>query len=545
MKQLKIIVVLLPILLLTISCTGRSVEPDPDLSPDDSGLTETSDAEESIDWSTVTPDILWEGVGQIYAEDGPAFALSLLDQGILNDVVTEVEADQTRAGFLFELGRIDEAFMALSRYQITSERPDLLRLRAEILWQMGRYDEARRDYECVLNTYGPETDPMIRISVARLYSDLGEWDLVDEQIEAVSESGDNETLWAYKLGEAYLTENPETIREAAGSYTGFQSGENEDGDMPPYAMAYIDMLEGRLSNAEATLRTELPSEYYSAGLAQFLLKLDTELGNFDQFEVDLEMFMTQLGASSWLGPESGSYPQPVTDPMSVAWLLNAAASFDMGHADLVNAALLLDRADDLYPYNYVTYLQRGVLSVINGDYESAYTDFNEALRLSPPSDLRAKLRIMQYGISLKTFDGSFDNLDTIALPDESVIGHWESAYPENAFFKSVRAEMYGWTGNYDDALAEIETACGLPGATREMHYRMAYFLALTGSIDEAISIIETHVPPGSPYLTWVLALDRETESRRAESTTIAANLETFAQALRDILGTSSDDDAGS
>ncbi len=85
------------------------------------------------------------------------------------------DADQIRAQYLYELGRLDEAFIALSHYQITTDRPELLGLRARILWGMGRLPDAKRDFNSVL---GAEENSPIEIvaSLVRLNDELGDWE---------------------------------------------------------------------------------------------------------------------------------------------------------------------------------------------------------------------------------------------------------------------------------------------------------------------------------------------------------------------------------
>ncbi len=482
-------------------------------SNDTTGITtaETEDlaTEEPFDWSTITPDVLWQVVFELYESDGSRYALSFLDQGIENGIVTYNDADLVRAGFLFELGRLDEAFLRLTQYIINTDRPDLLRLRAEILWGICRYEDALRDYISLHEMDAEQPSPDILFAMARLYGDLGNWQDAREMRERLNSIDDSDHLSIrIEILDALRSEDLAKLEEALASSTGILIPAD-----PLYVLVqiYIDYLGGNITAALDRARDFITDIGFDSNIALMLLRLEAEAGEYDAFRQNLRSMFEDLEAVQWLDASPDTYPSHVGKPFAVADLLDSASALVLGSGLRERARLLADRAVALNPYDYVAYLQLAAVDISEFKIESSFENLDKALNYAPPSDVRTRLRILQFSTLAGEGAEIPWDLEELTQDLDKLLIHYESEYPLNPFYKSARAELTGYEGDIDGAIALYIRALALPGATRETSFRLAYWLARDSRLDEAIEIVEISLPPGSPYLTWVTALEQEAD----------------------------------
>jgi hypothetical protein len=153
----------------------------------------------------------------------------------------------------------------------------------------------------------------------------------------------------------------------------------------------------------------------------------------------------------------------------------------------------------------------------------------DALKVAPPSDVRVRTRILQLtplaGAGLQL---PWDNED-VASQLDSVLQHREQQFPRNAFFRSAHAELEASKGDFDSAERIAQEACALPGATRDMRLRSAYYLVRLGRTDEAWAIVQQQLSSGAPYLTWANVLMQESAARSDQA------LGEFAMRVRSLL----------
>jgi hypothetical protein len=473
----------------------------------------SAQVEGSVNWSTVSPEDLWAGVFELYESDGPSFALSLIEKGIANGVVTHVDADQVRAEYLYELGRMDEAFLALAQYRIDSSLPDLLRLRAEVLWGMSKYSEARRDYESLLNSEGEEPSPETLFSLARLYDDLGEWDKSTEMRQRLHGLTDSANLAKLiDLLDSIQSEDADKNRLAESVWN---AALGESAASNPYSVLSeinIAQLEGNSITAILAARAFLDTGAFDISIALMLLKLDAESDDFSGFETDLRNLLTKTNAVQWLDSPADVVPSPVTQPQAVGSLLDSASALELGRGNRDKARLLAERAADLNPYDSVAYLQLAAVEMTAHDMAKAIEQLNLAYSFAPPSDVRTRIRMIQFSPLVRA---------TVEIPWDSqqletelgaLISKWRERYPASAYYLSANAEYNGcrgYLGGLNEAYQDYAAACELPGATREMFFREACYLSRINRIEEAQEIMMLHIPSGAPLLTWASMFAQE------------------------------------
>lgn len=475
--------------------------------------TEDIESEVSLDWSTVNPEDLWQGVFGVYESDGPRYALSLLDKAIENEVVTYVEADQVRAGFLYELGRLDEAFIRLSSYIIDTDRPDLLQLRAVVLWGMGRYDEALRDYLAVYESDPENAPPEILVALARIYYDLGEWDKAEEFRGYLELRDDAEAMiLQLDLYDVIMSENPILLSEFLND-TLSDVTDSESDPAAKLVQVYAEYLEGEKTSAMSNAQGYISDVGFDSNIGLILLRLNVETGEFESFIENLRTMLNQLEAIQWFDALPDTYPQPVDQPMAVGSLIDSASAIELGSGNRARARILADRALMLNPYDYIAYLQLAAVDIADHDISSAFGNLNQALILATPSDIRTRVRILQFsslaaeGVELPW------NTNEIAADLDELLNYYEQKFPLNSFYKAARAELIGFRSDLEGAVSKYTEALSLPGATRETAYRLGYWLAREGRVDEAIEIVRLSIPSESPYLMWVTAVELEAEVR--------------------------------
>ncbi len=490
-------------------CPRRSTpQPAPDAT-EQSVVDSEQDVAEAFDWSTVTAEDLWPGVFDLYESEGPRMALAFLDGALEARIVDTEEANQVRAGFLYELGRLDDAFLALLGYTIDANRPDLLRLRAEITWNMGRYEEAKAHYEMLLET-DPE-NPAAMAALARLYDDLCDWasaETMRDRLRATAPE-DPSTLQV-SFYRAILSEEIDRITAFSEAWTAVSPYEEADDPILTLAHLYEANLGGDSGQAAEIARAYNPPEGFNINVAIALLRLDAENGDFEGLENDLRDFIEKLGALEWLDAPEGSWPAIADKSLETATLLGWASSLELGRGNVARAKLLAERAGKyLNPYDLGVLLQLAAIALTEGDMETSVEYLNEAATIAPPSDVRTKLRMLQYSplVSPET-EAPWDSSE-VASELESILSHRLAEFPNSAFIRAAQAELQGCRGDLQAALATIEESCALPGATREMHLRRAYYLARLGGMDDAWSVVEEHLPPGCPYLMWANMLAME------------------------------------
>ncbi|MCX6647513.1 MAG: hypothetical protein NTY09_14305, partial [bacterium] len=177
----------------------------------------------------------------------------------------------------------------------------------------------------------------------------------------------------------------------------------------------------------------------------------------------------------------------------------------------VRPRLLANRALMLNPYDYIAYLQLAAVDTVDKNIASAFINLNQALALAPPSDVRTRVRILQFSQFASDVNAVPWDSQAIASDLDALLSHLESEYPLNSFNKSSRAELLGYQGDIDGAISEYTDAVALPGATRETALRLGYWLARAGRISEAMQVINLSIPFDSPYLMWVTAIEQEAQ----------------------------------
>jgi tetratricopeptide (TPR) repeat protein len=485
---------------------------------------------ESIDWSTVTPESLWDGVFQLHETEGPRTALVLLDRGVQKGIVSRLEADQVRAGYLYELGRFDEAFLALVRYRLDASRPDLLVLRAELLWAMSRYGEARRDYEALLAAQGDEPESSTLFALARLYDDLGEWDKSDEMRGMLLDRSQGDQIAAqWALYDAIQSEEPERIRQAISNLEGIPSEAGGEDAFVALGRMYAAFLEGSATEAVRTGREFLTESGPNQNVIAALLYMDAETGDFRGFETDLGDSLDKLEAREWLDPSASVWASLMENQQAIGALLDSASALELGRGNRDKARVLGERAKELNPYDQVALLQLAAVKMTERDIAGAFELLNEAAALEPPSGIRTRLRMIQFSRLVRPGVEVPWDVEAVAAELEEMVDHWSGRYPHNSFYLAAKAELAGFRGNLDEALRIYAQVTELPGATRESRFRRAYFLARDGQVDEAWRIVEEHFPESSPYLTWASELEQEAAAQSD------ANLAMFSTMLRNRL----------
>jgi len=475
----------------------------------------------AIDWSTVTPEDLWAGVSAIYEDDGAQMALILLERGMERGVVGKIEANQRRAGYMYEMGRMDEAFLALTIYHLDESRTDLLQLRAEVLWSMGRYDEARRDYEVILGTFGDVPDFLVCYQLARLYEELGEWDRADEIAQILLDDPSDPVTRQYNLVQALKSENIDEIRDAGIAVV---EGGFEMNPMATFAAAYGAFLEGSYDSSLEIIADYI--ELYGADLniISLALRIDTERDDFETFENDLRDAFANEDAVDWLDqPVDGvpHYPQYRT---YISGLLDFAIALELGKGDPLRAELLAGRALDLNPYDHIGLLQQAAISMLINDLPAAFEKLTAAYDVASPTDVRTRLRMLQFAnLSGEDLEVPWE-AEEIISELETMLDVLRKKYPENSYYMSAEAEVEGFNGNFTRAIEIYEGARELPGATREMYFRQAYWMALNGDPDGAFELFASRIPSRSPDLMWAKMLKVESGVTGDESLTEFAGL---------------------
>ncbi len=513
-KSIVFSILMLPMALILCGCPGSS-----DVPPEEP-LTSTVSIEDliqpdPIDWSTVTPEQLWTDVSGFYADEGPGIALDYLDRGISGGVVTQFEANQVRAGFLYEIGRLDDAFVALLQYEIDENRPDLLRLRGDIIWGMGRFEEARHNYELLLETEGDNPSPGTLASLARLYDDLGDWESASNtqaQLEEVDPSGPSGILLEFYY--AVLSQDPEYISTVADRWRQIGTTEPSEDSLLVFAEILEQELSGDRISALETARVFLTDGNYQPVIAMSALRLEMENAEFDLLESDIRRFLTGLDAIGWLDMPVDLWPQEAESPAEVAALLGWASGLELGRDNLGQARLLAERANSyVNSYDLGTIYQLAGITMLLQEFEESFGYLDEAYRISPPSDVRVRVRILQYA-PLAPDDLELPwEFDAIADELQAILPHRMDRFPGSALYRAAAAELQAYRGNLENALTLIEGACALPGATREMQLRRGYYLARLDRLDEAMQVVEDSLSPGDPYLAWMNLVGMEALER--------------------------------
>ncbi|MFH1676780.1 MAG: tetratricopeptide repeat protein [bacterium] len=505
------------VLMIFPACKGRDIDSEQNGQTKNIQKSSVEDESDSVNWSSVTPEILWQHADELYQTEGPKMALSFIQRGMSHGVVSDDDADQVRAVFLYELGRFDEAFMALARYIITVNRPDLLELRAKILGKMGRYEDARRDFETLIDPQSTTVTPEILYSAALLYDDIGDWDKNRETVRRLdNEFPDSPLPIRYKLRDALASDDYRRIASAKEDYDN-QASEGEPDPVSVFAYAYNQALQGNFSSAIDSTRKAIIDNGCQPDLITLLVKLDIESADYKSFEKDLRSCFEDLDSIAWLDSKPENWPPPTDHPVEVARLLDLAGAFYLGNGDRVKARALAERALSLDPYNFNAKQQLALVSMNENDFSGAFLALNEAVKIAPPTDARVRIRILQLtSLAPAGTDIPWD-IGAIASELEKICDHREKQFPSNAFFKSARAEVYAARGDFKNALVTIEKACALPGATRDFRLREIYFLIKLGRIEDARGIAEKYVPSGSPYLLWVFSMMLESLSKNDEA----------------------------
>ena len=491
--------------------------------------TENVPPEESIDWSTVTPEQLFDGVTELYQSGDPTAALVLLERGVNHGVTTDLEAEQVRAQLLYELGRLDDAFLALANYRIDASRPDLLQLRAEVLWGMSRYADAGLDLEILLEAQGDEPSSEVLFSLARLYEEMGEWDKSKSMREKLMARGQDPLALVLSLQTAIQSNDPAWIESTSNALATSLGDQAAGNSLLAFAGSYQAYLSGDRTEALRIASDYLAQQGFDLNLSSIQLRIDAENGDFAKWESDLKASLEQLHATVWVDTPAEKYPPPAEQPMAVAGLLDYAAALELGRGNRDKAGLLAERAQHLNPYDYSALLQLAAARMTQNDMSAAFELLNEAVKLAPASDIRTRLRMIQFSrLAVSNVKPPWDE-EALVGQLEKDVRHFEERYPKNGFCRSARAELAGCRGDIEGAASIYEEACAMPGATREMFFRWAYFLARSGRLEEAWKVVESHLPPQSPDLTWASQLELEA---RVNSDDV---LKQFASLVRDRL----------
>jgi len=482
----------------------------------------------SINWSTITPEEIWAIVAKEYQSKGPAQSLSILDSAVQFGAVSIVEAEQVRAGFLFELGRYDEAFLALSIYKLDANRPDLLRLRAEILWGMGRYDEAIRDYETVLSATEPSADLLFALN--RLYDSTRAWDKKEKMKNLLESSfpSDPSTLKLHFL-EALQSEEAAKIKKALDEQKSLHPESEQPDPIASLANAEIASLEGDKIKAAEICREYLKNHGFDINLAMELLRLDVELGDFQAFETDARLSLKLLQAEPWLDTPPGEWPPPVRQPQHTAKILDWLSALQLGYGNTSKAKLFAERALALDPYDYTAKQQLALTQIMQKDLKNGFETLKEAYSIAPPSDIKVRIRMLQLAPLLKNPSDLPWSNEKIASELDDILRHRSKTSPQSALILSAMADLSASRGNLNDALKLAENASSLPGAIRDFSLRKAYYLILMNREQEAWLIVQQNLAPGFPYLTWANALMQESLAQDNQA------LYNFAEKVRSFL----------
>ncbi len=470
--------------------------------------TEDSVAGESLDWSTVSPEDLWFGVETIYQSDGPEMAMALLERGVEMGVVTGLEAGQVRAIYLYELGRLDEAFLSLLPYQIDTSRTDLLLLRADVLWGMARYEDALRDYRAVLESQADEPSPDIMFAVALLADATGDWELSTNMRDQIFARPDHPVTTQVILHDLIKTENPDALQLVSSQFVNL-SGTVSNIARVAYADMYADILNASYDEAIETGETYLAENGFDTSIAQLLLRIDTVKEDYVGFESRLEGFFEDLDAAAWLENPFEVIPPDTDRPIEVGSLLDSASALELGRDHPIMARLHAIRARTLNPYDYVAHLQLAAVEMYQGEMPLAFENLVEALRWSQLSDIRTRLRMIQFAPLLPADSEIEWDEDAVLLDLGNYLAHWEERYPDNSFYRYARAELTGYNGDIDTALNLYEAVTAMPGASPDAFIRYAYWMARSGDVESAENLITSTFPAGSPYATWVRAIETE------------------------------------
>lgn len=491
-------------MILHLSCNGQT-------NKNKSAVPKQNQPISSINWSSAAPEDVWDNIFKLYDSEGARQALVILDTAIEKGVISTVEAEQVRAGFLFDLGRLDDAFMALTGYKLDESRPDLLMLRADILWGMGRFEEAKRDYDTIFNHFNDRTSPDVLANLVRLNDDLGNWSSAAEIYDQLKKfHPDSVEILELDFMNAIQSSNPQMIENAITALKNYQKAKPETLNALIFqGEATLKILNGKMNEAKEEIRKFISDNGFNLSLALILLRIDVETNDFVGFENDLISFFKLLDAIEFFEGSQDTIPKIVDNPIEVAYLLDWASTCELGKGNFNKAILFADRAFMLYPYDINCLQQKGIIQIVKQDIKEGFNSLNDALKIAPLSDIRIRVRLLQLShLAGKDVPIPWNN-DAIVLEITNIINYRKQQHPENALINMAEAEIKAYRGNIAGAVNSMKKACSFPDANRDMYLRLAYYLVRSGKPEEAWEIIVQHLPPESPYLHWAKIILQE------------------------------------
>ncbi|HEX9744544.1 MAG TPA: hypothetical protein VGB30_03870 [bacterium] len=509
-------------LALIISCSSKL---------DVRQVDDTGDSVEIIetDWSNVTSEDVWIETSSRYEVIGPGFALWYLDQAIEQGIVTDTEANQIRAGFLYELGRYNDAFMALVNYSIDESRPDLLRLRADLLTGMNRYEDAARDYERLVAIKDFDDKGNVQSILYQLYDSLGEWDKRDEVYTAMGDPSEimmeNLPLFQVDYYHAIIAGDPDEMKSMAELIAAATGTQAEQSPIVATAYAKASMWAGNYEGAVTLARGFMRDIGFDINLATILLSCQIELNDRENFATDLNYSLEQVKGVEWYTtPETGSPPLS-EDPINLSKILTLAGVYHLGYGEIGQAGLCLSRAALLDPYSSSAMIGVSGVQLCNGELQDAIWSLEDAYESSSLTGIRPRLRMLQFSAYAdQDTDIGWDN-DTVLSELQTVLDRRLAEFPDEIFYRAAMAEIYAYKGDYNSALNIANEISGEPGAGRDIILRKGFYQAMLGMKSDAVATFKSALDNGAPYIPWFVMMETEASAKNnPELNEIAENI---------------------
>ena len=156
------------------------------------------------------------------------------------------------------------------------------------------------------------------------------------------------------------------------------------------------------------------------------------------------------------------------------------------------------------PQSAGTFLDRGILLAMRGDYETAIADFDEAIRLSPDMFsaymLRGRALIASVstvsgvgenfsGMNVVTTEGQTASVEQVRILDKAIADYTQAIRldPNNTSAYIHRGYVYYAKGDYNRAIADYDQAIKLAPYSKAAYNNRGHVLADKGDLDAAIA----------------------------------------------------------
>lgn len=458
------------------------------------------------------------GIGQlwgdfyflVYSEDYDE-ALNVLDRIESHNEGTEEIITDCKLAIAIRAGRYDEALVEANRLLERERNPRNLGARGDIYLSMHRFDDARRDYEAVIElTRFDPSDQHSSNYISNCYSDLIELDLEQWQFtDAIKLLTKLRTEFPQDMG-LYRLEYDFALKErrfndASQALDLYDQSITIEIQEPRFVdlyqsgtdliRAWLEYEQGDLVDARAFLErfhSEWPTGfvYYSRNAG-----IDWELGDFESANFYAIDGMVQIGAGEILQELEIDIPQSIVEPDPVpeyfsynnaTYFLDYIGSNFLASGDPELAIACAEKILDLNSYELEAYKLKTYAHIVLGDFEDALEVCETGLEIS---EYDLSLKMINLTIMSYLDDSSRSehvNKDTLYIWLEAAHSLW----PNDPGYCSDLAWLYLYDGDYSKAEELYLTAYQeLPlNYFYEINYAVA--LAHNGHLSEAYAIID-------------------------------------------------------